>query len=271
MQHQKRFIGRVTAGLILVICATIIWLESAVPANAQCGSQASSCKNCHEVQGEKPVNQDGTAWHQSHAFGDFCYICHAGNNQAQDETAAHTSMVSPLSDVKAACMQCHVSDYMDRAQVYATTLGVEIDGGTSSSTSGDTGSSTSSANTGSAGQTSAESSIGIMASTELDVNDPNLMDYVERYNALVLGEHPTNWGNVILAVLVGIIGLGGGTFVLYNEGWTKMNNKEPGEYPADLTALLPKIAHLSPPARKKLQRILDDPDNAEATFSKIQD
>ncbi|MEJ2352930.1 MAG: hypothetical protein P8Y03_24345, partial [Anaerolineales bacterium] len=39
-------------------------------ASAQCGSQASSCKNCHEVQGEDPVNNDGTGWHESHAFGD---------------------------------------------------------------------------------------------------------------------------------------------------------------------------------------------------------
>jgi hypothetical protein len=271
MQHQKRFIGRVTAGLILVICATIIWLESAVPANAQCGSQASSCKNCHEVQGEKPVNQDGTAWHQSHAFGDFCYICHAGNNQAQDETTAHTGMVSPLSDIKASCMQCHPNDYMERAQVYATTLGVEIGGGTSSSTSSDTSSNTSSATTSSAGQTSTESSIGIMASTDLDVNDPNLVDYVARYDALVLGEHPTNWGNIVLAVLVGIVGLGGGSFVLYNEGWTKSNSQAPDEYPEELIALLPKIAHLTPPTRKKLQRILDNPENAEATISKFPD
>jgi hypothetical protein len=150
-------------------------------------------------------------------------------------------------------------------------LGVEIGGGTSSSTSSDTSSNTSSATTSSAGQTSTESSIGIMASTDLDVNDPNLVDYVARYDALVLGEHPTNWGNIVLAVLVGIVGLGGGSFVLYNEGWTKSNSQAPDEYPEELIALLPKIAHLTPPTRKKLQRILDNPENAEATISKFPD
>jgi hypothetical protein len=62
-----------------------------------------------------PVNADGTGWHQSHAFGDFCYICHAGNNQAKDEAAAHEGMVPPLSDVRAACQQCHVADLDARA------------------------------------------------------------------------------------------------------------------------------------------------------------
>ena len=70
-----------------------------------------------------PVNNDGTAWHTSHAFGDFCYICHAGNQQVKDENEAHTGMVPPLSDIKASCMQCHPNDLQDRAQVYATALG----------------------------------------------------------------------------------------------------------------------------------------------------
>lgn len=132
MQPKKYFYMMVAAGALLVIAASI-WLGSATPANAQCGSQASSCKNCHEVQGEMPVNADGTGWHQSHAFGDFCYICHAGNQQATDAAAAHEGMVPPLSDVNAACQQCHVADLDDRAQVYATALGVEVGAGSSSS------------------------------------------------------------------------------------------------------------------------------------------
>ncbi len=51
-----------------------------------------------------PVNSDGTAWHTSHAFGDFCYICHAGNNQAKEKTEA-TRHGPPLSDLKASCQQ----------------------------------------------------------------------------------------------------------------------------------------------------------------------
>ena len=125
MQHKNIPFLFITAGMFIII-AMGVFLATATPVSAQCGSQASSCKNCHEVQGELPVNADGTGWHQSHAFGDFCYICHAGNNQAKDKTAAHEGMVAPLSDVKAACQQCHVADLHERAQVYASALGVEI-------------------------------------------------------------------------------------------------------------------------------------------------
>ena len=44
---------------------------------AQCGSQASSCKNCHEVKGENAVNAKGD-WHISHAFGDFLRVLPCG-------------------------------------------------------------------------------------------------------------------------------------------------------------------------------------------------
>jgi len=100
MQRRNIFTLMAATGILLIV-ATGLWLATATPASAQCGSQASSCKNCHEVQGEMSVNSDGTAWHQSHAFGDFCYICHAGNNQAKDKVEAHTGMVAPLSDIKA--------------------------------------------------------------------------------------------------------------------------------------------------------------------------
>ena len=73
MQLKKTFSLMVAASILLVVAAGF-WLATATPASAQCGSQASSCKNCHEVQGQTPVNGDGTAWHTFHAFGDFCYI-----------------------------------------------------------------------------------------------------------------------------------------------------------------------------------------------------
>jgi len=181
MQRKNHFNVVIAVGVMLVISASI-WLGSAVPVSAQCGSQASSCKNCHEVQGEDPVNSDGTAWHQSHAFGDFCYICHAGNSQATDQAEAHTGMVPPLSDIDAACLQCHVDDLEDRAHVYAATLGVDISSGTPEGGEGVPDEGTASTSTG----------IGLMAPTELEVNDPNQVDYVERYNAIALGEHPVN-------------------------------------------------------------------------------
>src|SRR5512140_2831352 len=125
MSSKKPFILPIAAGILLLLISGFAFI-GVKPVQAQCGSQASSCKNCHEVQGQDPVNNDGTGWHQSHAFGDFCYLCHAGNNQAKDEATAHTGMVPPLSDVKAACQSCHPNDLMERAQVYATALGVKV-------------------------------------------------------------------------------------------------------------------------------------------------
>ena len=114
----------ILAGAIVLGFTIFLWPSA--EANAQCGSQASSCKNCHEVQGQDPVNTDGTSWHQSHAFGDFCYLCHAGNSQSMVEADAHIGMVPPLSDVEAGCQSCHPNDLMEKAGVYAAALGVEI-------------------------------------------------------------------------------------------------------------------------------------------------
>ncbi|HIC90071.1 MAG TPA: hypothetical protein EYP04_11815 [Anaerolineae bacterium] len=79
---------------------------SGTPTSAQCGSSASSCKNCHEIQGQDPVNDKGE-WHTAHAFGDFCEFCHAGNVQAKTIDQAHAGMVDPLEDVQAGCQSCH--------------------------------------------------------------------------------------------------------------------------------------------------------------------
>src|SRR5512138_2581121 len=129
MKRKQLYLLLASTGVaLLAVC--LIALATPQSARAQCGSQASSCKSCHEVQGQDPVNTDGTGWHQSHAFGDFCYICHAGNNQAKDKAAAHEGMVSPLADVKASCQQCHAADLQARAKVYADTLGVAVSSGT---------------------------------------------------------------------------------------------------------------------------------------------
>lgn len=108
--------------ILLAVIAVVAWPR---PASAQCGSSASSCKNCHEVQKVMPVNAKGV-WHTSHAFGDFCEFCHAGNAKSKDKAAAHTGMLAPLADVKGACQSCHPNDYMDRAKKYADALGKPI-------------------------------------------------------------------------------------------------------------------------------------------------
>ncbi len=258
MQRKNIFTTMVAAGILLVV-TTGFWLATAAPVSAQCGSQASSCKNCHEVQGQMPVNNDGTAWHQSHAFGDFCYICHAGNNQAKEQAEAHTGMVPPLSDVKASCMQCHPNDLQDLAQVYATTLGVEIGSGAASPV-GDPSAAGNAA-------VSAAAVAGVPAATELDVDDPNLVDYTQRYNEIVLGQKPFNVGNVFLIGLIGIVAVGGGGFVITREKLVSVSfgdtQKASDEYPSDVVKMLPAIADLKSTSRKALKKVLENPKKAE--------
>jgi len=266
MQSKKRSILTIVAGATLVLTATIA-LMPAASAKAQCGSQASSCKNCHEVQGELSVNSDGTSWHQDHAFGDFCYICHAGNNQATDKVEAHISMVPPLSDIKASCMQCHPSDLDERAQVYATTLGVEIGSGASSAV-------VASAPAPNAGTVATVSQVvSTSQTTELDVNDPNLVDYVKNYDEIVLGKTPVNWGNTILMLMVGLVVVGGGGFAIINEKLVNITfgdtKKADDEYPADVVDMLPDITALKSKSRKSLSSILKDSKKSEKVLDLI--
>lgn len=263
MQHKNLFTMMMAVSILLA--ATMgLWLATTTPASAQCGSQASSCKNCHEVQGEMPVNNDGTAWHASHAFGDFCYICHAGNNQAKDEAEAHTGMVPPLSDIKASCQQCHPNDMQELAQVYATALGVEI---------GDASAPASAAPASGGEPAVVAAAVSAPVATELDIDDPNIVDFVQRYNEIVLGKRPVNVGNTILMVLIGLVAVGGGGFVLYNEAFAKVSitntKKVEGEYPADVVDLLPVIAKLKPQSWKSLKNILENPEKTETVLRLI--
>jgi hypothetical protein len=252
MQHKKTIIFFVVTGLALVLVSSLA-LVIATPASAQCGSQASSCKSCHEVQGEDPVNADGTSWHTAHAFGDFCYICHAGNNQAKDKLEAHTGMVPPLSDVKASCQQCHPNDLTERAQVYATALGVEIGSGAATPLAGESV----------PAAVEAVSQAAAPASIEIDYNDPSLVDYVAHYNETVLGKKPVNWGNMILLGMIGLVAVGGGGFVVTREKLVKVSFgevKQAGdEYPAEVVAMLPAITKLKSKSRKALKNVLANP------------
>ncbi len=254
MKHRNFYIILACAGFA-ILTVSVIALATPQVARAQCGSQASSCKNCHEVQGKDPVNADGTGWHQSHSFGDFCYICHGGNNQATDETAAHAGMVDPMSDVKAACAQCHADDLQARADVYAKVLGVPVGMG---------GSQAAQAATTSASVTATPPSAPAPgAQPPAAASSTNLVDYVQRYDENALGQYPTNWGNVILLVLIGAMVVGGGGLVITREGLVRVSFKETkpvaGEYPSDVVDMVPDLAQLKPGARKSLQRMLKRP------------
>ncbi len=266
--RKYSFLIPILLGVIILVGLVIFW--PAASASAQCGSQASSCKNCHEVQSLDPVNNDETGWHQSHAFGDFCYICHGGNNQSMDKDTAHTGMVPPLSDVKAACQSCHPNDLMDRSQVYATALGVEIGAGGGAapdSGSSSNGGSSASSDTSSSSEQPAES-----APAGLVVDQSDVIDYNLRY----AGKTPVNWGNIILAGLIGSIVLGGSSFVYLNERKLRGVPTKPAAkpkksaqplleiegYSPEVVALLPKLSQLNPLGLHALRRLLENPDEA---------
>ena len=215
MQHKRTSIILIIAGALVVIVSAMA-LVMTQPVQAQCGSQASSCKNCHEVQAQMPVNNDGTAWHASHAFGDFCYICHAGNQQAMDKSTAHIGMVAPLSDIQASCAQCHPNDLHDRAQVYAAELGIQL-GAASTPTVAQISSTATATPVAPAGSQSPAT----VKAAALAPEDPNLVNYVQRYKENALGQYPTNWGNVILLIMIGSCWLGGGALVVSHEGWLR--------------------------------------------------
>lgn len=211
MGQLRRFTGMLWLLLPAAIVAVVV-LSWPQPASAQCGSSASSCKNCHEVQGEYPVNSSGD-WHVSHAFGDFCEFCHAGNVQATEIEAAHTGIVYPLEDVNASCAGCHPSDTMEKAEVYAVALGVTV--GTGSGSGAVTG-----------GDGGAESAVDVEepAPADAEVEPPaaevdapseagqgEIVDFNSQYARTVQGERaPLNVGNAILAAMsLGLAALGG--------------------------------------------------------------
>jgi hypothetical protein len=174
---------------------------------AQCGSQASSCKNCHEVKGEDPVNNKGD-WHISHAFGDFCEFCHAGNVQATDKAAAHEGLVEPLGDVKANCSSCHADDYQARAEKYATALGVTVGASNtkppaSSGSSGDAATPAPTPQSAAPAASAPKPAIVMPSKTEF-------VDYTQPAGMV-------NMGNVIIALLLVVTVIGGGAFVYWNE------------------------------------------------------
>jgi hypothetical protein len=261
-QKRTTFIFLFIGLLFMVGSATLLM---ATPANAQCGSQASSCKNCHETQAQDPVNADGTAWHAQHAFGDFCYLCHAGNNQSTDKTAAHTGMVDPMADIAASCKSCHPADLNAKAQIYATTLGITLGSGGSPSL----------ATTAVATVSNSNPTVQAAAPAVV-VASADMVDYSQRYNEVVLGQKPVSVGNIILIILIAAIVLVGGFFVLRREGWINISFDDPKrvpvhqKYPADVLDLLPAIGKLKPEARQTLKTILDKPIAAGDLFASIE-
>ena len=241
------------------------WLTSAGAASAQCGSQASACKNCHEVQGQDPVSTKGD-WHSQHQFGDFCANCHAGNVQATDKDAAHIGMVAPLSDLQANCASCHPADTTERAQKYADILGVTLGASSPAATPAAAAPAAPAAN---------PQANTVPVAAAFVVKDPNVLDYARTYNETVLGQYPVNWGNVALALLLGALVAGGGGYAYWNE--RRLHHRAraaaglltPEEYPDEILALLPAIERLTPAGRAALRQMLQNPQDASALLPKV--
>lgn len=254
---------------------------------AQCGSQASSCKNCHEVKAEDAVNAKGD-WHISHAFGDFCEFCHGGNVQAPDKAAAHEGLVAPLGDIKTNCSSCHADDLQARAEKYATALGVKI---------GDSGASGGAANSGgaSSGVTTSqpttkpsEPSQPAPQTAPQAAPPPSQKPAAASTNQVVDYAKPTgiSAGNLIVGLLLALTVVGGGAFVFWNENRLKklaakvpaqyvtnetdqaqvvladlkseLANQPIGEIKPELARLLPTLQQLDPRTLRALRIILSD-------------
>lgn len=186
-------IGLIAAGILFIF----IFLSQPKAVEAQCGSQSSSCRNCHEVSQTHPVNTSGE-WHISHAFGDFCQFCHGGNVQATDANLAHTGMFYPLENPAGSCASCHPRDFQELAMGYGDILGVDVG---SSAAIG--------ANTDASALESVNATLA--APPPLTGENITLIDYNRRYAITVLGEKdPPAWGDPILAglaiFLTGMVG-----------------------------------------------------------------
>jgi hypothetical protein len=106
----------------LVVITLLLWV-GATPVRADCGGPpSSSCNTCH-AQAD-PVSGKGE-WHSIHASKDICIKCHGGNGSTMDKNLAHEGLVAnPLNDIYTDCHSCHPQDYVGRAELFATTLGV---------------------------------------------------------------------------------------------------------------------------------------------------
>lgn len=113
---SARFGLRNSSGLIV---ACLLATQSS-PARAQCVGEATSCLQCHEMRAEHPVLGSAEAWHRDHAFGDVCASCHGGRPDQSERATAHAGLRDPLADAAASCAPCHVEDWNQRAERYAT-------------------------------------------------------------------------------------------------------------------------------------------------------
>ena len=101
------------------------------------------------------------------------------------------------------------------------------------------------------------------------------MDYAARYNEIVLGQKPVNWGNVVLIGMILLLAVGGGGFVVANEKLVNLSfgdTKKAGEeYPADVVDMLPALTRLKASTRQSLKRLIENPKKTEKVLGLIDE
>ena len=205
---SQRFSRLLILILIALALPMLVWLAMPQPqAAAQCGTQASSCKTCHEIQGKLRVNTQGD-WHVQHSFGDFCVFCHAGDTKAKAKAKAHAGMVKPLEDIGASCAACHESDCNTRAEKYAKILGVSVG----------IGSGGPAAPRGPAPLLPFVPRVaGVGGQNSLPGQDQPPIAESSPPSSSEEEPRNVNWGNVALAAIALALLFGGGGYVLWNE------------------------------------------------------
>lgn len=105
--------------LILVVVFAFLWAASP----GQTGLAAeSTCLNCHETQGQDPVNAQGI-WHTEHNTADLCSVCHGGNPQVAVAEEAHQGLrLNPLENPETSCLICHPAEADEYIALYAAQL-----------------------------------------------------------------------------------------------------------------------------------------------------
>lgn len=244
--------------LVAILLATVMFITYPRSVDAQCGSAATSCKSCHEVQKVMSVNAKG-AWHTQHAFGDFCAFCHSGNTKDKDKSVAHKGMVDVLADVKGACQSCHPNDYNDRAKKYADALGKTIGAGTGGGTTPTSAGATTTVGNTNCGPTAPTGGQAIDLNkvyAGLDEKAPNVFG-----NAILIG--------LILAVVLVLAGL-----VFYYEKplprgiaafrqllATPVSAPESAVTRPELGSLLPLLSSSDPGTVRAVTQLLSDREN----------
>lgn len=238
------------------IVAVALWAP-ADTARAACGASASSCKSCHEINRQMPVNTEGD-WHKDHAMGDYCSFCHGGNVQATDEAGAHEGMVDPFADVTTSCSSCHQDDYEEKATIYADALGVTV------GTGGDDG--------GGDGGTGAGDGAGapVAGAAPASASGP-VLDFNEYY-AQWLGEpgmQGRDWFLVVMAVLLLVAFPATWAYFRYKDAavaWWKRPKPQPDKRTLELAA---RLENLDERTREHVLSLLADKGTASRVLAAL--